>query len=195
MTQQRVLYAIYVPPGRARTLIDSIRLFARPQLKHPAHVTVRGPYPDYQDPRQWSAEVRGQTVRVGGVGTFFEDRQNTVFLHVESDALTRVWHKPDYPTGFPHLTIYDGESRCFADSLQGILAERNPRFTFVATGLEPMVLGNGQRPLRTFYDPSELTEFMTVPPTLPEIDAADDDIRLSWISALSEHLSATTCAV
>lgn len=194
MNELRVLYAIYVPPGQIRTLLDAIRLFARPQTKHPAHITVRGPYPDYQDPRDWSVKVKGQPIDVGGVGTFFGPEQNTVFLRVDSPAVRAVWHKPDYPDEYnPHLTIYDGPSQPFAEALRDLLTGKEPRFTFLATGLEPMVLGNGPRPLIAWYDPSELTGFLALPPTLPELGAADEGTRLSWIGELAESLASATC--
>src|SRR2546423_157 len=181
MNELKVLYVLYVPPGRVRTLLDAIRLFARPQTKHPAHITVRGPYPDYQDPRDWSAKIRGRRIEVGGVGTFFGPQQHTVYLRAESPMIRELWDKPDYPSGLAHLSIYNGESRSFADALTALLAERNPQFAFTGTGLEPLVMGNGPRLLRAGYDPSELTAFLDRPPTLDELDSADEKTRLAWI--------------
>src|SRR5947209_5197903 len=60
MAHRKVLYAIFVPPGRARMLLDTVRLFARPTAKYPAHVTVRGPYEEPADPTEWDAVIRGQ---------------------------------------------------------------------------------------------------------------------------------------
>jgi hypothetical protein len=189
MNKIRVFYAVYVPSGRVRILLDAIRLFARPQAKHAAHITVRGPYADYQDPREWSAKVTGQPIEVGGVGTFFGPGQSTVFLSVDSPAIRSVWHKPDFPEGKPHLTIYDGDKRPFAESLRDVLAAKDPRFTFSATGVEPIVSGNGPRLLRSAYDPSELADVLDRPPDLAEVDSADDATRLSWIEDLADHLA------
>jgi len=195
MTERKVLYSIFVPPGRARTVLDAIRLFAKPSSKYSAHVTVRGPYPDLLDPTPWSGWVRGQLIEIGGVGTFFEGSQNTVYLSVYSPAIRAVWDKPDYPDYNPHLTVYDGPSRVFAESLRSVLIARNPRLSFHAEGLEPMQIGNGYLPLRESYDPAELGAFLTRPPTMAEIDAADDAIRLSWIAELADHLTALPCGV
>ena len=193
MNQMQVFYTIYVPPGPIRSALDAVRLFARPQTKHPAHITVRGPYSDYQDPRRWSSEVRGKAIEVGGVGTFWEPDQNTVFLHVDSPAIRSVWHKPDYPDYNPHLTVYDGPSRVLAESLRDLLACKDIRFTFSPSGVEPMVSGSGPRPLITWYDPSELAPFMELPPTQDEVISADESARLSWIEELADHLVSAGC--
>src|SRR5262249_12597096 len=134
-----------------------------PKTKHPAHITVRGPYQDYQDPREWTTKLKGQPVEIGEVGTFFEKDQHTVFLGVSSPAIRSIWHKPDYPDSNPHLTLYDGTSRSFAESLRQVITGKDPRFTFLATGVEPIVSGNGFRPLRASYDPSVLAGLMVRP--------------------------------
>jgi hypothetical protein len=196
MKQISVLYAIYVPPGRQRLLLDAIRLFAHPQAKHTAHITVRGPYSEYQDPRAWSTLLRGQRIDLGGVGTFFESgrNQNTVFLSANAEAIRMLWYKPDYPGPYnPHLTIYDGGSRAFAEVLRDVMTTKDPHLHFVAGGLEPLVLNNGPRPLRAMYDPSEFVELLHNPPTLAELDAASDDVRMSWIAELAENLTSTLC--
>ncbi len=190
----RVFYCVYVPPGRNSTLLDTIRLVANPATKHPAHITVRGPYPDYQDPRAWSGAVQGQQVHVGGVGTFFGPGQNTVLLKVEAPVIQALWHKPDYPEYNPHLTIYDGDSRTFAEALRDVLEPCDSVFTFPAMGLEALVSGNGRPPLRCFYDPEDVATFLGRPVSRAEIDAADESTRLSWIAALAEQLTPHACA-
>jgi len=190
----RVFYSLYVPPGRVRTLFDAIRLIGNHAAKHPAHITVRGPYPDYQDPRRWSVAVQGQKIRVGGVGTFFGPNQSTVLLKVESPIIESLWHKPDYSGYNPHVTIYDGDSRPFAEALRDILEPLDPTFTFQATGMEPLVSGNGRPPLRHFFDPESVASFLGQPVSLAEIDTADESTRLSWIAALAEQLTPHVCA-
>ena len=193
MNELRVFYAIYVAPGPFRSALDAIRMIARPQARHAAHVTVRGPYSDYRDPREWSAAIRGKPIDIGGIGTFFDGDQNTVFLHVESPDLQLLWDKPDYPAYNPHLTIYDGPSRSFAESLRDLLAAREPQFTFLASGVEPMVSGNGLPPLITRYEPSDLAPFMAHPPTRSDVEGADVAARLAWIAELADYLVPTLC--
>lgn len=185
----RVFYCIYVPAGKIRTVLDSIRLIANPATKHTAHITVRGPYSDYQDPRAWSLAVQRQRIQVGGVGTFFGSGQNTVLLNVEAPVIQTLWHKPDYPEYNPHLTVYDGDSRLFAEALRDVLDSRDPMFTFHAVGMEPMVSDNGRPSLRHFFDAEIVERLLGQPVSLAEIDSADQSTRLSWITALAEHLT------
>ena len=189
----RVFYSVYLPPGRTRTLLDAIRVIANPATKHSAHITVRGPYTDYQDPRRWSAGVQGQRVHVGGVGTFFGPSQNTVLLKVEASAIQALWYKPDYSGYNPHVTIYDGNSRQFAEGLLDVLTPQNLTFDFHATGLEPLVSGNGRSPLGYFFDPKDVAPFLGHPVSLEEIVTADESTRLSWIAGLAEQLTSHAC--
>src|SRR4051812_811014 len=122
MTQRKVLYSVFVPPCRARTILDAVRLFAKPTAKYPAHVTVRGPYAEPADTAEWEAALRGQTVHVDGVGTFFGEAQSTVFLKAHSDAIRAAWDKPDYPDYNPHLTVCDAASRPFAEGILAVLS-------------------------------------------------------------------------
>ncbi len=185
----KVFYCVYPPAGSTRRPLDLIRLLAKPESKHPAHITVRGPYDDYQDPRQWSSQIRGAIVRVGGVGTFLNEKQNTVFLKVESDGIRELWYKPDYPDSSPHLTIYDGDSPEFAQELSEILLEHDISFAFRATGLEPLVSGNGSPKLKYYFEPEDLSQYFDTPTTIDDLLALDENTRLEHIARLAERLS------
>lgn len=141
----KFFYVLYVPDPVLRTLLDSIRLICNPQEKLKSHVTVRGPYSRRLGSlKEINQQIRGQSVQVLGTGSFESARQNTVFLHCRADFLVRVWKKPDYPDYNPHLTLYDGTSRHFADALKRILAAYDLRFSFEVTGLELVHAARGQ---------------------------------------------------
>jgi hypothetical protein len=36
-------------------------------------------------------------------------------------SLRELWHKPDFPRGQPHLTIYDGKDRAMAEKVFSLL--------------------------------------------------------------------------
>ena len=113
-----IYYTVVLPTGRERTLLDAIRLFARPATRHPAHVTLRGPYEDYRDPRTWSAAVRGSHALVEGVDEFVNANSTAVYLRVHAptmQALKDVAGRPDSPM---HVTLYDGNSPEFAGRLR-----------------------------------------------------------------------------
>lgn len=58
-----------------------------------------------------------------------------------------------------------------------------------------MVVGNGPRLLRAFYEPLKLAEALEHPPSLDALDAADEETRLTWIAGLTGHLASTGCTV
>jgi len=190
-TMRKVFYSVVLPRSRERTIIDAIRLFARPATRHPAHVTIGGPYPDYIDPRQLSAAVRGLHALVQGVDEFKNKDKVAVFLRVHSPAMQALKHTPDYPDSPTHLSLYDGESVGFAGRLKELMQSRNPRFEFVAKDVEPMVSGNGEFPLRALYEPDDLKDFMHTPPSSAEVDSADETTRLRWIEELVSHFAAS----
>src|SRR5437588_595976 len=113
----RVFYVVYISDETLRKCIDGIRLLSNPFEKESAHITLRGPYRQRYNVDHLSSIVRGTTVLISGVGSFFEAKQNTVFFSCESSHLRAVWHKPNYPDYNPHITLYDGESRRFANEL------------------------------------------------------------------------------
>lgn len=69
-----------------------------------------------------------------GPGVFFTTRQNTVYLLCESAGFHRVWHKPGRSYQ-PHMTLYDGSSRQYAQRLLELLDEFDIRFEFSPTPL------------------------------------------------------------
>lgn len=140
----RVFYVVYVPEGETRACIDAMRYLCNPRERHCAHITVRGPYDGPQDLGEASNRVRGLTVKVSGVGSFFGPSQNTVYLKCECPEVQQVWDKKDYAEFNPHITLYDGNSRELADALLDALRRCPLRFEFVAEGLSPLVSIKGE---------------------------------------------------
>lgn len=186
-----IFYTVVLPHGRERTLLDAIRLFARPATRHPAHVTLGGPYPDYRDPRKLSAAVHGLRADVYGVDEFKTDGKTVVFLRVDAPELQALKDTPDYPNSPTHVTLYEGDAHGFAERLKLLLEARNLRFEFVAKDVEPMVSSNGEFPLRALYEPDDLKDFMATPPSPAEVDSADEPTRLRWIDELASHFATT----
>jgi 2'-5' RNA ligase len=142
---ERIFYVLYVPDPVLGTLLDSIRLICNPQEKLKSHVTVRGPYSKRLGGlKELNQRIRGQSVYVTGTGSFESARQNTVFLHCYAEFLEQIWKKPDYSEYNPHMTLYDGASREFADALKRILREYDLRFSFEVSGLEAISSSRGQ---------------------------------------------------
>ena len=128
---------------RVQAHLDAIKYFCDPKQKTPAHITVRGPYADAIDVRQFSSIIEGARASIVGPGIFFREKQNTVFLATGLHGLRSIWHKPDFNFK-PHITLYDGPSREFASSLRDVLRKHRLFFTCQVTGLLEMRTVSGQ---------------------------------------------------
>ncbi|WP_298435968.1 hypothetical protein [uncultured Jannaschia sp.] len=104
---------------RVARMLDVMRIICEPDAARPSHVTLRGPYDAKKNVSNSLLEKDVGQMIVRGPRTFFSDayaprEQNTVYLGIEISGIGDYWHKPQYPDGTPHLTIYDGKSRKFA---------------------------------------------------------------------------------
>ena len=132
-------FVLYLPDRSWQAYLDVMRLVCEPDAQSPAHITVRGPYVGKSDPLGDWRKVKNIDVSVVGLGTFFAERQNTVFLECDSPQLPEIWWKKDHKNGTPHLTIYDGGSREFATRVFDVLGKYSWRFNFVADRLHEYV--------------------------------------------------------
>lgn len=107
---------VYFADSEIQSWLDAIVFFANPCEKNAAHITLRGPFRSKKKAENIPGQISGANISVLGTGTFFNDRQNTVFLKCGSDYLRKYWYKPDFAFN-PHITLYDGESRDFARKL------------------------------------------------------------------------------
>jgi len=132
----RFFYGLYVKDEELAASLDLIRFLAEPIFFRRAHITVRGPYTT-RIADQIAHISGGRTYKIlfRGLGTFFQAKQNTVFLKCEVPGIEEVWNKPDFGNQItPHVTFYDGPERGFA---YGILNELNHyRWDFSAESTE-----------------------------------------------------------
>jgi hypothetical protein len=135
---------IYPEEGETRACLDAMILFANPNEKDGAHITIRGPLRTRIDVERISSKIRGTTISVVGAGGFFEGRQNTVILKCGAPEMRKYWHKPDYEFN-PHITIYDGPSRPFAEKLLEVLNRYRLFFTIVAGDCKLIGSSPGQK--------------------------------------------------
>lgn len=104
-----------------KRLIDCIIMLSNPNEKNTAHVTIAGPRENKDgDLSEAKSVLIGRPLSVLGVGKFFSDKQNTVYLRCDSRNLTRFWRKSDYGYN-PHITIYDGPSQKEAQAIYDVL--------------------------------------------------------------------------
>jgi hypothetical protein len=121
---------IYPEVNEVKACLDGIVFFANPAEKDAAHITIRGPANVRSGITKIPELIKGERIAMLGVGTFFAAGQNTVFFKCGADKIRRYWDKPEYPFN-PHMTIYDGNSRQFAEKLMFVLSRYRLFFEIV----------------------------------------------------------------
>lgn len=140
-------FVVYPLEKGLRNYLDIMRFIANPMEKHPAHITVRGPYKRTPSMASFSNIVAGSYINVQGVGCFFDHNQNTVFLKCQSETLRGIWRKPEYRKEFnPHITIYNGFCPDFARRLLDCLQMVNIDFSFQVGNLSLLTSKRNQFP-------------------------------------------------
>jgi hypothetical protein len=121
-----LFYGVYFDDPMLAGALDLIRFLMEPDAIRFSHITIRGPYnrrlPEVVIQDQLVPKVGKWEVALTEPGCFFENNQNTVYLGVDLRGLRTVWHKPSYPEGLPHVTLYDGPSRAQARTLITLLS-------------------------------------------------------------------------
>ena len=123
----KYFYGIYLKNSSLSSALDVIRFLSEPSGMRFSHITLRGPYAK-KLPTAWLHEknkaIRGErSVLLRHPGNFFSFGQCTVFFEIDLRSLTRLWNKPDFPRGVPHLTVYDGKDRALAEQLFSMLQQ------------------------------------------------------------------------
>ncbi len=189
----RVFYVIYIGDSEVARCVDAIRLLCDPQEKDRAHITVRGPYNRMlANVERFNKRIRGSIVRVHEVGYFFEPGQNTVLFKCEAPKLREIWYKPAYNNGFsPHITLYDGKSREFAENLLSIVAKYRYDLSFSIEGLSALRTQKGQQRmnLRMAFDPLLVKQLSGVAVRPHEIETMSEDGRLKIVESICSYLS------
>lgn len=181
---------IFLQESRIRDYLNALIFLANPTEKLPAHITVGGPYNNRRRGRSPKLEkYQGRRVAFIGAGNFFHDGQNTVFLRCGSDFLDEVWDKgAEYNT--PHLTIYDGDSRSFAERLFNNIESFKMFFTARVGKVCLMQSLKGQKNFGLLMETNfELVRNSTqLDFTKDEIVAMDDSQRLAHICRVLTNL-------
>lgn len=139
-------YGLYLNDERLEAALELVRFLGEPDYLRRPHITVRGPYERKQDAVLERLKYAPSSILILGVAAFFTDRQNTVLLDCDLPDKKRVWRKPDFPNGRPHITLYDGGSRNWALSFRAALKKCDWRFrapvgelTLIEKKLDPEV--------------------------------------------------------
>lgn len=126
MKKAASFYVVYPSNKNLRNLLNALKLLANENQRTEAHITVRGPYEkklSKKTIKRFSNIVGEEVLSISKVDNFFDFNQNTVFFDCEqNENLKAVWKKDSYNDFRPHITIYDGEDRDFAEKLYNILS-------------------------------------------------------------------------
>lgn len=139
------LYVLYIPDERVKEYVDAIRYISSPDQKHSGHITVRGPYKNKIPVDKINKNFSGNQITITGVGNFFDCDQNTVFFKCKGTFLEKVWEKRDYDDYLPHITIYDGDDKQFAEHLFNTIKQFHYNITYKADKLELLKGQTGQK--------------------------------------------------
>lgn len=123
-------YGVYLTDERLEAALELIRFLGEPDYLRRPHITIRGPYERKQDALLERLSYTPGLVFVKGLSVFFDANQNTLLLECDLPEKERVWRKPDFPDGKPHITIYDGKSRQLALNFR--LSLKNCKWQFHA---------------------------------------------------------------
>lgn len=186
---RRLFYVMYIGDTYLQGALDAIRIIANPGEKGKAHVTARGPYPEDAKVDVDKLRIEGATVRITGVGDFFCEGQNTVFLECSSSALRDAWDKGDFAYR-PHITLYDGVSSSFAARLAKLLRAKPLRCGFPATRLSPLVSEKGVKrdDLWRAAQSGLLSSLTDLPLGVDDLAGLSPTRRLALISRIWEKL-------
>lgn len=130
---------------RIQTCLNALIYVANPTEKEQAHITFQGPFFRVSEAQKSASSLVGDvgTIEFDGVGSFLNDRQSTVFLKVSSRFVKNNWKKA---AGFdtPHLTIFDGKSRRFAEAVLAALSRFRLQFSVPGGAVETIQSISGQ---------------------------------------------------
>lgn len=183
-------YTILYPEMTSlRSCLDALIFLSNPTEKDGAHITLRGPYDTRGAVPEISPELSGSEVSVFGAGQFFGEKQNTVYLRCDSPIIEKYWRKPDYPYN-PHITIYDGQSREFAEKLYTMLKLHRLYMTLTIGEVLVKSSVKGQRSLNLLFgvDLDRISSVVGEPVDLRGADAMPDWRRLAMIDRICSKM-------
>lgn len=142
MKKEKFFFVIYFKNEEIKQVLNGLRLVADPSQNNIAHLTVKGPYVSKQLKKlnEDKKLIEGKFIDVIGVGNFFSENQNTVFLKcADKIELKQIWETKEiktYKEFHPHITIYDGKDKKYAKNLYKILNSRHLEFSLEIAELD-----------------------------------------------------------
>jgi 2'-5' RNA ligase len=189
-------YVLYPSNEAVKILLDAIRIFAAEKQRRQVHITVRGPYErqlNFEFINSCASIIKGERIKITGVGNFFDFNQNTVFFQCSNNPnLKKIWNKTTYPNFNPHITVYDGNDTSYAQQIYEKLQQNFKSFEFIVEKLSLLdpIIGNTFEKLDNVnFD--EISNILGYPIGLSDIKKLSQDERLKCISIFCSILYKT----
>ena len=74
-----------------------------------SHITLKGPYDKAREVEP-EDDLFDKNIYLSKIDIFDTKKGSALVFIIEMNNISKVWHKPDYPNGKPHLTIFEGDS-------------------------------------------------------------------------------------
>lgn len=185
----KIYYVVYIRGEVVTDCLNAIICLIKPNAKHPAHITVRGPYTQEIDMESFNKKARQIPMTLDNVGRFTNPEQHVVFLACNAPQLKNIWWKPDY-SFVPHLTLYNGTSQKQADEIFAIANQYTYRLCFKARTLEPLIIGRERPHLRQIsFDENKISMITQGHFSRETVPILSHRQRLDAVNILLRHLS------
>ena len=126
------MFLEFIDPEVNALLSGLQRVFGKPKKTSNIHITVRGPYSaelSENEIERFNNIVREDPILIHGIGMFRNSEENVVFIRVTSNALKKIWWKPDFPKkqfGFnPHISLHKTTNLEYAEVISNFLSEED----------------------------------------------------------------------
>jgi len=195
-----IVAVLYISDQVVGPHLQLLRNICDPRSNSKPHVTVRYaenlPIPA-QHLTRWVDYIDVIEPGAFGVEDEWSQLNRTVYLRCESDQLTDLEHKPDYPNSVFHVTIYDGKSLDFARALLKVIRKFEWRFRVPLpsnTTLSTIHVKAKRSPKTGRRRPYRLearklfTELTSRPMTRRLVESLSDTQRLDLVEAVCAHL-------
>lgn len=124
----RRFYGVYLESTAISTILDIIRFLGEPDSIRFSHITLRGPYEqglNRNHLRRLNESIEDRTILMLKAERFLSDWQSTAVITVDLRCMGTLVHKPDFPDGTPHITIYDGKDKEFCTAIYDLSKDYN----------------------------------------------------------------------
>jgi adenine-specific DNA-methyltransferase len=147
------LYILYLTDEIVAPSLELVRRICEPNARSKPHVTMGGPLRRRTDSSATWENTQIKRITLVEAGRFLSHAdmsptQNTVYMRCDLHEQAWVHYTPDYPQSVPHVTLYNGKSRDFADRLWDLLRKYSWHLYFepaVSTTLRKVILGGRKK--------------------------------------------------